>query len=176
MTTQPEDFQLVPPGLQANERDTLMQFLDYYRTVLARKAAGLTSAQLSINLAPSQLTLGGLLKHMAVVEDNWFVRRWEGGEYSEPWASAPWEEDRDWELNSSSGDSPEYLFELYRIAIERSDRIVAGVDSLDARSVRARDGENWSLRWILVHLIEEYARHCGHADLIRESIDGAIED
>lgn len=176
MTAQPDDFPLTSPQRVAGEQEMLPEFLDYYRQVLLRKAAGLSAGDLSRALPPSPMTLGGLLKHMAVVEDNWFVRRFEGGEYSEPWASAPWAEEADWEFTSAAADSPEYLVELYQASIERSRGIVAGAESLDQLSVRTRDGQPWSLRWILVHLIEEYARHCGHADLIRESIDGSTGD
>lgn len=171
-----DELPLHEPERMGDERTMLLQFLGFYRQVLLRKAAGLSGEELSRTLAPSTLSLGALLKHMAVVEANWFVRRFEGHDYPEPWFSAPWEQDPDWDLTSAAHDEPEYLFELFRSAIVRSDEIVAATASLDQLSVRQRDGSPWSMRWILIHLIEEYARHCGHADLIRESIDGAVGD
>jgi uncharacterized damage-inducible protein DinB len=170
------DFPLTAPGRSEGERDTLIQFLDYYRQVLLRKAAGLSNTELAQTLGPSDVTIGGLLKHMSVVETNWFVRRFEGGEYPEPWASAPWGEDADWDFHSAADDSLEYLVELFSETVERSRATVVATESLDQVSVRTRDGVPWSMRWILVHLIEEYARHVGHADVIRESIDGATGD
>jgi Protein of unknown function (DUF664) len=92
----------------------------------------------------------------------------------EPWASAPFDEDRDWEMHSAKDDSPESLVALYRAAIERSRATLNTVGSLDALSAinDRREGIPYSMRWILVHMIEETARHNGHADFIRQSIDG----
>lgn len=162
---------------QASEKETLVAFLDYHRAVLIDKASGLTDEQLHSRLEPSSLTLGGLINHMAVVEDDWFVGDFLGEPLPEPWASAPWDEDRDWELNSAHEVPTEELFDRYHRAIARSREIVAGVDDLGQLAKRTPpNGEAWSMRWILVHMIEETARHCGHADLIRESLDGAKGD
>jgi uncharacterized damage-inducible protein DinB len=157
-----------------SERELLVAFLDYYRELLIDKASGLTDEQLHTPLPPSDLTLGGLINHMAVVEDDWFVGDIAGRELPEPWASAPWDEDRDWELTTASEVPTEELFRRYRDAIARSNEILAGVDDLDQMSARTdRNGDPWSVRWIMIHMIEETARHCGHADLIRESLDGS---
>jgi uncharacterized damage-inducible protein DinB len=166
-----------PIPRQASERETLSAFLDYYRELLIDKASGLTDGQLHTSVEPSSLTLGGLINHMAVVEDDWFVGDFLGQPLPEPWASAPWDEDRDWELNTAHEVPTEELFDRYRRAIARSREIVAGVEDLGALGKRLpSDGEAWSMRWILVHMIEETARHCGHADFIRESLDGATGD
>ncbi len=169
------------PPLAADEVTTLRAFLDYYRATVRRQAEGLTSEQLATPLAPATMTLGGMLKHLAVVEEGWLVETLAGEELGEPWASVDWEADRDWEWHTAAADEPAYLFELYDRAIaladERIERALTDGDGLDTLSVRhgRRSDEPFSLRWILVHLIEEYARHAGHADLIRESVDGATD-
>jgi hypothetical protein len=164
------------PATDAPERALLEGFLDGYRTVLHRKAAGLDRAQLSTPLAPSDMTLGGLLKHMAFVEDNWFTQVLLGEAPPEPWASVDWDADHDWDWHTAADDPPDVLFDLHQTAVARSRDAACRFDSLDALAARAsRDGTP-SLRWIYVHMIEEYARHCGHADLIREAIDGATGD
>lgn len=168
-----------PPQIpkQGPERETLLAFLEYYRAVLIDKASGLSDEHLSTRLEPSTLTLGGLINHMALVEDDWFTSDMAGEDLPEPWASAPWEDDRDWEFNSAKEVPGDELIARYRDAIARSNQVIASVEALDALSVKSsRDGEKWSLRWILIHMIEETARHCGHADLIRESIDGSVGD
>lgn len=160
----------------ADERTLLVGFLDYYRAVLARKAQGLSKEQLAVRLGPSDLTLGGLVKHMAIVEDIWFHERLHGRERLEPFASAPWDDDPDWEIHSAADDEPGEIFALYDAACKRSRAAIDGVD-LDAPLARPnRLGLHFSLRWVLIHMIEEYARHAGHADLIRQSIDGATGD
>ena len=165
------------PAKDADERAMLTGFLDGYRAVLVRKAAGLQQDQLRQTLAPSDLMLGGLLKHMAVVEDDWFERRFAGREMPEPWASADWEADIDWEMTSSVNDSPQELFALLDTACRRSQAVTNAAASLDDLSATSDDeGQYWSLRWILVHMIEEYARHVGHADFLRQSIDGSTGD
>ena len=162
------------PPFAVDERETLIAFLDYYRAVLARKAAGLTREQLAVTLPPSDISIGGLLKHMALVETNWFVRNWRGLDEGEPWASADWDADPDWDFHSAAEDEPEQLLALYIGAIERSRTEIEGCDDL-AATAESR-GRVISLRWMLVHMIEEYARHAGHADLLRQSIDGAVGD
>ncbi len=172
MTMTPPE--VVWPARDADERSMLEGTLDAHRTLAIRKAAGLTQHQLSQSLAPSTMTLGGILKHLAVVEDDWFHSDLAGNDLPEPWASVDPDEVADWEWTSSSRDSPEELRALFGAACGRSRAACAAVASLDAMSVKAdRHGAPWSLRWIYVHMIEEYARHVGHMDLIRESIDGS---
>ena len=163
------------PPFAADERTTLLAFLDSHRDTLRRKTEGLDADQLAMTLAPSDLTLGGMLKHLAYVEDWWIGVNLAGLPPTTPFDDADWDADDDWDWHSAAGQSPEYLRQLIDAFIARSDRLVADIGSLDAIAVRRHPhtDEGLSLRWILVHLIEEYARHNGHADLIRESIDGS---
>ncbi|MGN6161012.1 MAG: DinB family protein [Marmoricola sp.] len=164
-----------PPPHRADEVETLRGFLDYYRATILRQAEGLSQSQLAQTLPPSTMTLGGMLKHLAGVEDWWFGEVFRGAPRVEPFASADWDGDVDWDWESAVHDEPDYLRDLLTAAIARSDAVLeaAVLDDLSVTPSR-RTGEPISLRWIVVHLIEEYARHAGHADLIRESIDGAV--
>jgi uncharacterized damage-inducible protein DinB len=162
------------PELDADERTMLTGFLDYHRATLEWKVSGLTKDQLGHRLPSSELTLAGLVKHLALVEDSWFSHRFAGLPEDEPWASVDWDADRDWDFHSAVDDSPEELLALYAAACDRSRAVIAAATSLDDRSVAAdsHSGRLFTLRWILCHMIEETARHNGHADLLRESIDG----
>ncbi len=138
-------------------------------------AAGWTRG-LRATAAASSVTLGGLIKHLALVEDEYFTRRLLGRDLGPPWDSVDWDADPDWEWHSAAADSPEQLYALWRDAVARSRQAVSealadgGMGQL-ARWASPR-GESPSLRRIMIDIIEEYARHVGHADLIRESIDG----
>ena len=163
--------------MQGDERSTLLGFLDWQRATLEWKCAGLREPDLRRTVGASSLTLGGLLKHMALVEDTWFSYRLLGRPQGSPWADADWTADPDWELTSAADDSADELFALWRgsVALARAATAEALADGgLDRMCTRAlTDGRATpTLRWILVHMIEEYARHNGHADLIREHIDG----
>jgi uncharacterized damage-inducible protein DinB len=164
------------PPLAADEIDTLLGYLDYQRATLAWKCGGLEAAGLRATVAASSMTLGGMLKHLAYVEDNWFSRWLYGRDRQPPWDTVDWKADPDWDWNSAAEDTPEQLFALWQDALARSRSLVAqaladgGLDQLARRTWP--DGRSPSLRWILVHMIEEYARHNGHADLLRESVDG----
>ncbi|TIC81803.1 DinB family protein [Nocardioides sp. GY 10127] len=173
-----------PVPVAGDETTTLRAFLDHYRHTLRRQADGLDAARLDTRLAPSMLTLGGLLAHLAFVEDWWCSQVLLGRPAAEPWAGLDWDADADAEISFAVGRGGAELDGLLVAAIATSDACVdealAGVDDegrtgLDRLAVRERHGERVSLRWILVHLIEEYARHCGHADLLRESIDGTTD-
>ncbi len=168
---------LPPLPLQADERTTLVAFLDFYRAALLDRARGLSDEQLQMPLAPSTLTLSRLIGHMVLVEQSWFAESFDGDPMPEPWASMDWDANRDAEMDLAQTWSSTHLFaEFERVTSDARDR-VARAPSLDQLSaVPSRTGEHWSLRWILVHMIEEYARHCGHADFIRESIDGDTLD
>ncbi|TWE12986.1 uncharacterized protein DUF664 [Rudaeicoccus suwonensis] len=166
------------PALRAGEAETLLGFLNYHRDTLRMKIGGLTAEQLATTLAPSDMTLGGMLKHLALVEDNWLVVVFAGQPDPEPWASAG-DDDPDWEWHSAHLDSPTELRELYDASVARADTVISAAlagGGLAAESQRPsrHTGERFSLRWILLHLVEEYARHNGHADLIRQSIDGQV--
>jgi uncharacterized damage-inducible protein DinB len=169
------------PPLTGTDAEILVPFLDYHRDTLRLKTEGLAAEQLDRRLEPSRVTLGGLLKHMAYVEDWWFNQVFAGSPAPEPWASVDWKADGDWEFHSAAADTPEQLRALLDETIAVSDRILtealATADGLDAEAKRVsrRDpSRTLSLRWIVVHMLEEYARHNGHADLIRESIDGVV--
>ena len=161
------------PQPAADERATLTGFLDYHRATLLGKVDGLTDDQLRRRIPTSDLTLAGLVKHLALVEDQWLQEVFSGRE-QEPWVSAPWDEDRDWEMHSALTDPGPELVALYLAACARSREVSAAADSLDQLAARpTSSGDTHNLRWILVHLIEETARHNGHADLLREAVDGA---
>jgi uncharacterized damage-inducible protein DinB len=165
------------PPLQGDESATLFGFLEFQRATLAWKCRGLDAAGLAATTAATSMTLGGLLKHMALVEDIWFSRRLLGRPPSPPWDTVDWEADRDWEFHTAKDDSPEELFGMWEAAVERSRAATAeamagdGLDRLTA-VVDHHRGVAHNLRWIVVHMIEEYARHNGHADLLREAVDG----
>lgn len=164
------------PPLAGPELETLTAFLDWQRAIVLDKAGGLTPDQLNQTLAPSNLTLGGLVHHLALVEDYWFNDILLGAETLEPWASVDWDADADWEMTAAAALDFDLIRGRYGDACDRSRAITAAAESLDQLSVGTRRGGQVSLRWILVHLIEETARHAGHADLIRESIDGEVGD
>lgn len=161
------------PPMAAEERQTLTGFLDYQRATLHWKVSGLTTEDLQLRVAASTMTLGGILTHLAWVEEHWFTGMFLGQDLPEPWAQADWTADPDWEWNLATRQSPRQIFELWQQAVARSRHTLASAD-LDALASRGwPDGQRPNLRWIVVHMIEEYARHNGHADLIRESIDGS---
>jgi uncharacterized damage-inducible protein DinB len=161
----------VDPNQTADERTSLLEFLDFQRASILLKTEGLSQAQLNQSLAPSTMTLGGLLKHLALVEDTWIQERFLGLPKLEPWLGAPLEDDPDWEWHSAVRDEPEYLRDLYAASCERNRSGILHSQLDDLAVVQSR-GWPWTLRWVMLHLIEETARHAGHADLIRESIDG----
>lgn len=160
-----------------DERAALTEMLDYYRAVMLRKTEGLSDEQLAIRLEPSDLTIGGLLLHLALVEDSWFQMTFLGIDMGEPWVGFDWDSDPDWEFHHADEFTRDVILAQYLGSIERSRRVVENTASLDVKAAhRTGNDGDINLRWILVHLIEEYARHAGHADLIRESIDGAKGD
>ena len=169
----------VDPPLRAGEADTVVAFLDYHRDTLRMKVAGLDREQLGRTLAPSTMTLGGLVKHLTMVEDSWFSVVFRGNPRATPWDGIDWSAEPDWAWRTGATDGPEALLAAYEETVARVSGIVAdaivesGLDSQSAKPSRHGDGP-FSLRWILMHMIEEYARHNGHADLLRESIDGQV--
>jgi uncharacterized damage-inducible protein DinB len=164
--------------LRADEVTSLRGFLDHHRDTFRMKCAGLTRAQLAQPLPPSDMTLGGMMKHLAVVDQSWLEDDFAGRGLMPPFDTVDWEADEDWEWHTARDDTPEELLALFDEAVRRSDAVLdealaPGGPGLDGLSVREDDERGrFSLRWIVLHLIEEYARHNGHADLIRESIDG----
>ncbi len=162
--------------LVGSEQEILLAWLDFHRDTLRQKTEGLDAEQLRRRLGPSTLTLGGLLKHLALVEDSWFTRGWGHQPLPEPWASADWGADPDWDFTSAAEDSPERLRAQFEESVARSRSVVAAQPDLGVVVGRRRSGgtQEYSCRWILTHMVEEYARHNGHADLLRESIDGEV--
>lgn len=165
------------PPMAGNEVDTLLGALERQRAYLAWKCGGLDAAGMRARLEPSAVTLGGLLKHLALMEDTNFS--WPGRARTvAPWNSADWDADPDWEWHSAAEDSPEQLMALWRDAVARTRAVVAEALAEGGLDHQARftlpGGQTPSLRRQLIDLIEEYARHVGQADLIRESIDGLV--
>ena len=169
-----DDLRTDPP-LAADERTTLRAFLDFHRDTLRAKTAGLDADGLAATLAPSDMTLGGMLRHLTFVEHWWFEQVFLGREAAEPWASVDWGADPDWEWHTADRLPPEDLRSSYDEQVARSDAVLDAAPDWDALSQRpSRGGEPFSLRWVVVHMLEEYARHNGHADLIRQSVDGRV--
>ena len=163
------------PDLRADERTMLEQFLDYDRATLVWKTEDLSDEQLRQTTGASSLTLAGLLKHLALVEDHWFRVILLGLEPAELWRDIDWAADPDWEFRTALDEPRNELVALYEATTAASRAAVASVASLDTLSVRTgrRTPEHFTLRWILLHMIEETARHNGHADFLREAIDGS---
>jgi len=164
------------PPVAGDESSTLLGELERVRAVIAWKCGGLGAAGMSATLPPSDLSLGGLLKHLALVEDDYFGRRLWGRPLGSPWRAIDWEADPNWEFRTGGQEPPEEIRALWEAAVARSRASVAEALAEGGLDQRARDaslGEDPpSLRRILIDMIEEYARHAGHADLIRESVDG----
>jgi uncharacterized damage-inducible protein DinB len=180
LVTDVDEYGRPEPPPAGDEVATLLGFLDYQRATLAWKCAGLDAAGLRTKVAASSMTLGGMLKHLAYVEDFWFSYFLHGRDPASPWDAVDWDADRDWDWHSAAGDTPGQLDTLWRDAVARSRALITealaqgGLEQLARRAWP--DGRAPSLRWIVCHMIEEYARHNGHADLIREAIDGQIGD
>jgi uncharacterized damage-inducible protein DinB len=166
------------PPLAGDETATLLGFLDFQRATLAWKTAELDAAGLSATVGVSSMTLGGLLKHLAYVEDDWFGRWLHGQDRRAPWDAVDWAADPDWDWHSAADDTPDELRTLWAEAVVRAEACTADALAAGGPDVLARrtwpDGRAPSLRWILCHMIEEYARHNGHADLLREAVDGEV--
>jgi uncharacterized damage-inducible protein DinB len=163
------------PPEDASGTAQITGFLTYQRETLLLKTEGLTREQMARTLPPSSMTLAGLLYHLAYVEESWSVEDFAGRPAPEPWADVDWSADPDWEWHAAVDLEPEVLRERYREAGRRTDEVVAATGDLDALStVPLRNGNRLSLRWVLLHLLEETARHNGHADLLREAVDGVV--
>ncbi|MFN8636412.1 MAG: DinB family protein [Chloroflexota bacterium] len=150
----------------AGEREMLERFLDFQRDTLIWKLSGLTREQLVAPRTPSGLSLLGIVKHLGYVERSWFQRRFMGRHVYIAWRGV--QPDADFHI--ADDESPESICAFYRTEIEEARRIVAAADSLD--TVAANPERPVTLRWILIHMIEETARHVGHADIFRELTDG----
>ncbi|MFF1922062.1 DinB family protein [Streptomyces sp. NPDC058221] len=164
------DDQRIHPGKTAEDRTSLVSFLDYQRATLAMKCSGLTHEQLKRRAIPtSGLTLLGLVRHAASVERCWFRLVMNAEDVTPPW---PGEIDGTFvEFRVEDADAEE-AFEVWREECARARAVADSFNSLD-EPVDFR-GETISLRYVFTHMIEEYARHNGHADLLREAVDGVV--
>ena len=164
-----------PDPTTTSERDSLGQYLDYQRETILLKTEGLTKAQLAQRIPSSGLTLAGILYHLALNEEGWFEADFLGRPHREDFASVDWVADPDYEFRTALEKEPDWLRRRYRDACDRSRQVTAAAGSLDDVSASTRvGGKPFTLRWVMLHLIEETARHAGHADLLREAIDGAV--
>ena len=161
----------IGPPLVASEREMLRSFLDYHRATLAMKCDGLSDADLRRqSMPPSTLSLLGLVRHMAEVERTWFRRVINGEDIPLVWSDA---EDYQVAYDASTATRSE-AFDAWQAEVEHARRIEEEAASLEVTAHQARWGEDVSLRLVMLHLIHEYARHNGHADLLREGIDGTV--
>jgi uncharacterized damage-inducible protein DinB len=172
------DSSLREPPVAGSEVDTFVGSLERQRRTFAWKCSDLDSDAMRATVGASTMTLGGLMKHLALVEDHYFTARLAGKPMGAPWDAVDWDADPDWEWRSAADDTPEQLMQLWRDAVARSRASLA--EALQRGGLDQPGGFTWpdgrtpSLRRVLADLVEEYARHTGHADLIRESIDGRI--
>lgn len=158
-----------------DEIATMLGSLDRQRATFAWKCGGLDAAGLNATVGASTMTLGGLLKHVALVEEIYFTLRLGGRPPMAPFDTVDWDNDPGWDWRTAADDTPEQLMTLWRTAVARSKAVLAEALTRGDLSQRV-EGSDWTeppnLRRVLVDMIEEYARHTGHADLIRESVDG----
>ncbi len=162
------------PDRDGSELELLEQYLDVQREALLAKTEGLDREQMARSHPPSTLTLGGLLYHLSLAEEDWMQIHFSGQPDRHPFVDADWEGDPDWQFRAPVELDPEQLRQRYREACSRSRVLVRGATGLGQSSRKPVRGEHFTLRWVLLHLIEETARHAGHADLLREAIDGSV--
>ncbi|MEV0259756.1 DinB family protein [Streptomyces sp. NPDC050617] len=161
----------ISPPLAGGERETLRAYLDFHRATLAMKCDGLGDEELRRrSMPPSALSLLGLVRHMAEVERTWFRRVINGEDIPFVWSA----EGDYQEAYDASGATRAEAFEAWQTEVEHARRIEREAESLDITGYQPRWGEHVSLRLVLLHLIHEYARHNGHADFLREGIDGTV--
>jgi uncharacterized damage-inducible protein DinB len=157
------------PPLIAGEREMLRAFLDFHRATLAMKCDGLSDEELRRqSMPPSTLSLLGLVRHLAEVERTWFRRVINGEDIPNVWSDA---NDYQTAYDASSSSRAE-AFAAWEAEVEHARRIERAAESLDVIAHNARWGKDVSLRLVMLHLIHEYARHNGHADFLREGVDG----
>jgi hypothetical protein len=155
-----------PPTLDSDEKPTLLAFLDYVRGAAAAKARGLADGQGRTPAVPSGTSVLGLVKHLTAAELYWFAWAYDGSDIPRPGFG----------MEITEAETAEGLLAAYRDAVDRSNEIIARCDDLSRPSARATsDGlPARSMRWVLLHMIEETARHAGHADILREQTDGSV--
>lgn len=166
------------PPLAGTEIEQLVGALERLRTTFRWKTDELDAAGLNARVGASALTLGALLKHLAANEDYMFTVKLSGEPLGDPWATFGWDGSDDWELTSAAEDPPEQLYAIWEGAVERSrQRLAAALAAGGPEQpvhMSTEEGEHANLRRLLCDLIEEYGRHTGHADLLREAVDGRV--
>ncbi len=166
------------PPVAGTEEEHLLGVLNRQRTTLRWKADGLDAAGLALTVGASTMTIGGLLKHLAFVEDLHFTARLRQTSPGKPWEDVDWEAEPAWDWSSAAADTPEQLYALYDAAVARSrDHLAAAIadGGLDQTvDLGWPDGRSPSLRRMICDLIEEFGRHVGHADVLREAVDGRV--
>jgi hypothetical protein len=170
-TPAPGGERAFPPVRTTDERTTLVELLEWYRTGVERKVAGVSSAVATARPLASASSIAGLVKHLALVEDSWFHVRFAGHDEPPEWADADFEADPDWEFHTALDEPLEDQVARYRAACDRSRAAIAGRDLGDPAAAPGPGGP-FDLRFALVHLLEETARHLGHLDILRELLDG----
>lgn len=161
----------MPAGIHtADERTMLTGMLDWYRAGVVRKVEGIRPDHAAALPLRSATSIAGLVKHLALVEDSWFTTRFAGDPEPTQWVGIDWEADPDWEFHTAVDEPIDDLVALYDEACARSRAVTAAHDLDDIGAHTAR--REFTLRFVLVHLIEETARHLGHLDVLREQLDG----
>ncbi|MEV4257236.1 DinB family protein [Spirillospora sp. NPDC049652] len=162
----------VSPPITGGERDTLRAYLDYHRATLAMKCEGLTDEELRRrSMPPSTLSLLALVRHMAEVERAWFRRVFEDAGAPMVWSAEMFDFQAAYDASASTGAE---AFAAWRAEVEASRRIEREAESLDVTGYQPRWDEKVSLRMVMTHVLLEYARHNGHADFLREGVDGVV--
>jgi uncharacterized damage-inducible protein DinB len=165
-------FERVGPPLFGTERETLRAFLDFHRATLAMKCEGLTEEQLKERSSPpSTLSLLALVRHMAEVERAWFRRVFDDNTAPMVWSQKEFDFQAAYDITEASAEE---AFAVWEAEVEHSRRIERSAESLDLAGHQPRWGEDVSLRMVMLHMILEYGRHNGHADFLREGVDGTV--
>ena len=156
------------PPYRGTEKETLLGFLQFMRETVVLKCSGLNEQQMRTTSTVSSMTLLGMVKHLTIVERYWFRGVFLDADVELPWS----EEDPDGDWRTNDEDTAEAALAEYVAECAKSDQVVNNHDLDELAKWAISDEERRSLRWIITHLIEETSRHCGHADILRESIDG----
>ena len=173
------DTRIDEPSMTAGEVEMLLFALERSRAQFAWKCGGLDAAALRATVGASSMTLGGMLKHLARFEDDMSTEWLHGRGQLPPWNSVDWDTDSDWDWRTAADETSEQLYARWQDAVVRSRSLIAaaladgGVER-PGTGITDDHGQSPTLRYILLNMIEEYARHNGHADLLRESVDGLV--